>query len=307
MALRISTSYSWHALALCCGSLVDYVVIVILPTLIWILIFSASLFAILGAPRRIFLPPLLLAYAGAAGLGYLSWPALLPIALLLLAAFLLLRTPYAWAGHGLLVLTSVTLALHGFAGFDNVQLMRAQVLSPGAVPFSWYLNFDKPLIGFWLLALWPHIAQRQPWRLSLPSAILGIVVAVLLIVPLAVWLGVLTWAPKWPDLGWLWLINNVLLVAMAEEAFFRGYLQTRLRALWQAKPYGNLAALIVAALAFALAHAAGGWQWVLLAMLAGLCNGVVYRYGGLLAAMGAHAGLNALHFALLTYPMLSMA
>ena len=75
--------------------------------------------------------------------------------------------------------------------------------------------------------------------------------------------------PKWPDNGWLWLVNNALLVTLAEEALFRGYIQERLGRLWRARRWGADAALLCAAALFGLAHYAGGWQWMLLAGLAG--------------------------------------
>ena len=120
---------------------------------------------------------------------------------------------------------------------------------------------------------------------------------------LALALGVVGWAPKWPDSGWLWLINNALLVTLAEEALFRGYVQQRLARCWRDRPWGATAALLVAALLFGLAHYAGGWQWVLLAGVAGVAYGLAYRHGGLAAAVLAHLGLNAAHYGLFTYPM----
>ncbi|MGB9092022.1 MAG: CPBP family glutamic-type intramembrane protease, partial [Pseudomonas farsensis] len=54
-----------------------------------------------------------------------------------------------------------------------------------------------------------------------------------------------------------------------------------------------------------LAHAGAGWQWVLLATLAGVGYGLAYRFGGLAAAIATHFGLNLLHFGLFTYPMLA--
>jgi len=63
---------------------------------------------------------------------------------------------------------------------------------------------------------------------------------------------------------------------------------------------GSLAA---GAAIFGAAHLAAGWQWALLAGLAGLGYGLAYRRGGLGAAMLAHFLLNSLQFFLFTYPM----
>ena len=58
-------------------------------------------------------------------------------------------------------------------------------------------------------------------------------------------------------------------MTLAEEALFRGYIQERLGRLWRARRWGADAALLCAAALFGLAHYAGGWQWMLLAGLAG--------------------------------------
>jgi membrane protease YdiL (CAAX protease family) len=69
--------------------------------------------------------------------------------------------------------------------------------------------------------------------------------------------------------------------------------------------YGEHLALLIASLLFGLAHWGAGWEWVMLATLAGACYGLAYRFGGLAAAMATHFGLNLLHFVLFTYPMLT--
>ena len=52
-----------------------------------------------------------------------------------------------------------------------------------------------------------------------------------------------------------------------------------------------------------LAHAAGGWLYVLVASLAGIGYGWIYASTRSIAwAIVAHAGLNAIHFLVFTYP-----
>ena len=62
---------------------------------------------------------------------------------------------------------------------------------------------------------------------------------------------------------------------------------------------------MLASILFGLAHAPAGWQWMLLAGLAGVGYGLAYRFGGLGAAIATHFGLNVLHFLFFTYPMLA--
>ena len=122
---------------------------------------------------------------------------------------------------------------------------------------------------------------------------------------LALALGMVAFAPKWPDLGWLWAVNNLLLVCLTEEALFRGYLQEGLSRWLAESRYSEVFAIGVAGVLFGLAHFAGGWGYVLVASLAGVGYGLAYRVGGLQASVVAHFSLNLIHFTLFTYPMLA--
>ncbi len=270
------------------------------------LLFLAAALLWLPAARPWALLPLAAAYAWAWTQGgiepvALAWPALLALAALMIqpGGAPALRA----AGHALFVALAVLLFLHWLPGFHNPLVIPRAALTPDAVPFGMYLNLDKPLVAFWVvLAAAPAMAGANP-RATLTAALGACAAAVVVCLGLALALGVVGWAPKWPDSGWLWLINNALLVTLAEEALFRGYVQQRLARCWRDRPWGATAALLVAALLFGLAHYAGGWQWVLLAGVAGVAYGLAYRHGGLAAAALAHLGLNAAHYGLFTYPM----
>src|SRR3569833_2966401 len=92
---------------------------------------------------------------------------------------------------------------------------------------------------------------------------------------------------------------------VAEEAFFRGFLQESLTLRLTPIRHGHLVAWLAASALFGIAHAGGGAGMVLLAAVAGLGYGWVYlRTRSLGAAVLAHFSLNAVHFLLLTYPRL---
>ncbi|MCE5986326.1 CPBP family intramembrane metalloprotease [Pseudomonas sp. LM20] len=230
--------------------------------------------------------------------------ATLPTFLALLASALLARRPQRWQqalGHTLFILLAIALALHWLPGFNAAKVIDGVIFSPGALPFTMYLNLDKPLIGAWLLL-------ACPWLILCRSQ--GLVTSRLYVLPLTLlaclggaWaLGMLAWAPKWPDQAWLWLLNNLLLVSLTEELLFRGYIQAGLQRLLRHQGL----ALFAAALLFGLAHLGAGWQWVYLATLAGIGYGLAYRWGGLAAAVLCHFGLNLVHFTLFSYPMLAL-
>jgi membrane protease YdiL (CAAX protease family) len=240
--------------------------------------------------------------------GQLSWLALITIALLIVAGVAVRqqKLPIArYLGHGLFIILAMALAMHWLPGFFNGRAIAPQYLTADAVPFSMYLNQDKPLIGFWLLLVCPWIVGRRSWRLGVYATALALTLCAVLALGGALLLGIISWAPKWPDQAWLWLLNNLLLVTLVEEALFRGYFQGGLSRRFKHLPYGENLALLLASLLFGLVHLGAGWQWVLLASLAGVGYGLAYRFGGLGTAIATHFGLNLLHFALFTYPMLA--
>ena len=97
------------------------------------------------------------------------------------------------------------------------------------------------------------------------------------------------------------VVGQFLMVALSEEAFFRGFVQTRLHDAW--KPNRtilgaqlNVRVLVVQAALFALVHIATGWQ---LDRLATFFPGLVFGWmrakrGGIGAALGFHALCNIL-------------
>lgn len=279
---------------------------------LWGLLCAAA--ALLWWPKARAASLLLLGAVVAGGLlrGLLDPVALLSFALLGLAAWLVRPARgKAWrvTGHLLFVLVAFALGLHLMPGFHNPQWLADLRLTPDAAPMSLYFNFDKPLAGFWLLLCWPLLKRfgdgGQPLAASLSAGLIGAALAGLLCLGLALALGAIAWAPKWPAFGAWWALNNLLLVALAEEAMFRGYLQEALQRRWREIRHGATYATMLSALAFGLVHAGGGWRWVLLASLAGLAYGWAYRKSGLFGAVLAHFGLNLIHFTAFTYPMLA--
>lgn len=255
-----------------------------------------------------YLALLSLGYALALTYGHLGWLAGISVALLLVAGFAVRqqKIPIArFLGHGVFIILAVALAMHWLPGFYNGRGIDPHRITDDAAPFTMYLNQDKPLIGFWLLLVCPWIVGRRSLRLSVYATALALPLSAVLALGGALLLGMISWAPKWPDQAGLWVLNNLLLVTLVEEALFRGYVQGGLSRHFKHLPYGENLALLLASLLFGLAHAGAGWQWVLLAGLAGVGYGLAYRFGGLGAAIATHFGLNLLHFALFTYPMLA--
>lgn len=277
----------------------------------WTCIFLGAACVWLQPPRSSVYAPLLLAcgYAAATLDLLLSWEALAILAALIIAGCAVQpRKPpmLHLCGHIIFVITAVALTAHMLPGFDNPMVIKAMRTTADALPFTMYLNLDKPLIGFWVVLALPWVTYRRFWRQVFPAAGLALLLVIPLCMILAIALGMVNWAPKIPSYSLIWMVNNLLLVCVAEEAFFRAYIQGGLsRLLGNGEP-ARIGAWLLSAVLFGIAHYAGGWRWMLLAGVAGIVYGLAYRRGGLRAAVLTHFGLNATHFFFLTYPALQI-
>jgi membrane protease YdiL (CAAX protease family) len=113
----------------------------------------------------------------------------------------------------------------------------------------------------------------------------------------------LGFAPKLPDIAFIWVMNNLFFVTLSEEAFFRGFLMTRLESALTPTPSARSIALVLSASAFGLAHFAGGFAYVCIATVAGIGYGLAFqRSGRLEMAILTHFAVNVTHFFLFTYP-----
>lgn len=229
-----------------------------------------------------------------------------PLALLISLAGLLLawqtpRLPMPWRGGALalVLIWAIALTLHLIPGFDNLRVLDKVQAGPASVPFTLYLNLDKPLLFFGLLLAWPAllgpggvIQWRKLLLLSLPLATL---------LPLAWQLGALRPEVGLPHWWWLFALNNLLFTCVAEEALFRGFIQQAITLRSRA-----WVGILVASLLFGAAHLAGGPLLMLFAALAGACYGLAFQLSGRLSvAILLHFLFNFAHLALFTYPLAS--
>lgn len=229
--------------------------------------------------------------------------------LVLTALFLLLATRYlsGWKqalAHIAFFTCSILLFMHRLPGFHNLLMFNKVKFTPDAAPFTMYFNLDKPFVGFILFTLlakeWN--AFKHDGKTFLKAILLPLLVIVLICLGLGLLLNFIAWSPKFPFGGWLWMLNNLLLVAVSEEALFRGYLQGYIgKKFFKETQY--YIPLIITAFLFGIVHTTGGPALMLLAFIAGTGYGFAYHKGGILAAVLTHFGFNLLHFLMFTYPM----
>lgn len=230
-----------------------------------------------------------------------------------LALWLILGSAPRWltgAGWMLLVLLALATALHWLPGVQNPLLVDAQQLTPDAIPYTLYANFDKGWAGFCLLlALWPCQQQGDFWQRYQRGFWPVLPLTVIAALGLALGFGLVQPAPKLPEFWLSFIACNLLLTCVAEEALFRGLLQRPLRDALSGRGVreGAAAWLAIALISilFGLAHLAGGWAYACVAAVASVGYGWAYqRSGRIEVAVLTHFAVNWVHFSLLTYPML---
>jgi uncharacterized protein len=226
------------------------------------------------------------------------------------------RRSWAIAANASMLTLCAAFFIHMVPGFDNPRVVDAEVLGPGSLPYTKYLNFDKGVAGLFLLGL--VVAPRLPNRLSAGSrslqeriakdgrariAVANFATTTAIVMLLSVAFAYVRWDPKLPSWTPLWLWSMVFLTALPEEALFRGVVQSAIERWLGDGRHATTVAVLLAGVLFAIAHAAGGPLYVLLACVAGIGYGWIYASTRSLAwAIAAHAGLNTVHFVLFSYP-----
>ena len=254
---------------------------------IWLALFAAAAFAWHRPQHGLSVGLAALGYACALAFGRLGPLALAPLALLAAAAWgVMPERPRAVriAAHVVFAAVAIALSLHLIPGFHNPRVIGPTRFTPDAVPFTMYLiSTSRSSACGGCCRGSPPTSRCRALRTGAVAAVATAAAAYRRARDRSGRLGA-----KWPPSGWLWLVNNLLIVTLAEEALFRGYVQGGLTRAARAFAW-PWAALAIGAVLFGAAHA-GGWQWIVLGTVAGIGYGLAWRRGGLLASALAHAG-----------------
>ncbi len=118
-----------------------------------------------------------------------------------------------------LVFSVIAAALfqHWTPGFCNLRVIHAERLTHDETPFTMYLNFDESLIDFWLLLVFPWICLERKLSIVAVSAAIALVLTCAVRLSIALHAG---FANGSLSSGRVWALDNLLLVAFAEEALF---------------------------------------------------------------------------------------
>lgn len=199
------------------------------------------------------------------------------------------------------------LALHRVPGFFNPVVAEGIVFSSGAPPLSLRLNLDTAIAGIVLMGVFcKPLRDAEAWR-SMLQRVWPVPLATLAVVLGIGWgLGYVRADLKWTAYSAFFLLSNLLITCVTEEAFFRGFLLAGFARLLERWKAGTAIALVLSAVLFGMAHARGGLPLVLLAAIAGLFYGGAYlRTRRIEGAILTHFTLNAVHFIAFTYPALT--
>lgn len=204
----------------------------------------------------------------------------------------------------LLAMMGFLILFHKVPGFNNWQIVKEVKISANSLPFNMYLNFDKPLIGIFILVFSPIPLLRSPHALF--SALKGMLplclMSILTIILLSYSMHYVKMDIKYHSLFVIWAMNNLLFACFTEEIFFRGFIQQYLARIFKKSSYNNYFALVLSSLIFGLCHFVNV-QYIVLAMTAGLFYGAIYlKTKSIEASITAHFLLNTVHFLVFTYP-----
>ncbi len=188
----------------------------------------------------------------------------------------------------------------------NPKIIDSLVISEDVIPYTKYLNFDKALIGLFILAFGPDLLSgKKEWGRMLATAAPIVMITIITVLGLSLVVGYIKLDLKCSPVFPVWAWSNLFFTCVPEEGFFRGFLQKHLGNKLRKFKYGKGVTLVAISFLFGLAHFAGGIKYVILATIAGFGYGwVYYRTNSIEASILAHFSVNMAHFVLFSYPAL---
>ncbi len=206
------------------------------------------------------------------------------------------------------VLTGFFVAIFRPKGFSYPLVWNPGILYEGGEPFSLYVNLSKA-IGGYLVIIWLGLGLRNHGSTligdrSLISQMILSLVGACAILFLAFALYGVDWKPKLPDGILYFVVVNLMVTVLSEEAFFRLLMQSQIERFFKNKRMGICVGIATASLLFALAHAGATDPIFFLFLFAGFVYAAIYAWTrSLLTSIATHFGVNITHIILLEYPL----
>ena len=244
-------------------------------------------------------------------MGFISYPSLLLIVLFALSChfYISLQNKIIRFLLTLLIAFFAAIAMKGGIPFSNpVPIFEGIKFSSISAPFWMGINIEKAVCGIILTA---YIIKRaktfSEWKTIFKEFIPVLLILIILLFTPAIFTGFVKLNYKIPDGMYLFILNNLLLTSVAEEVFFRGFLQKKLFDIFsinfKMKDAAPLLSILITSVIFGLGHLYSGVLMAIFAFIAGIGYGYAYQKSWKLeSAILVHFGLNITHFIFFTYP-----
>ncbi len=190
---------------------------------------------------------------------------------------------------------------HLFPLVNNVLLAKNILIGKEGVPWNLYVNYDKALMFF--IIFFVKYNQSKDYKVNYKYCMMVMILGVISIVFLSLKAGFIRYDFKIDPVLWPWGLNNLLMVCVPEEIFFRLFLYKMFIKINVLNKYSSWLPLFVSSLLFGMFHYAGGIIYVLLAFCAGILYCLLYVYSGKIQiSILGHFMLNLIHFIFFSYP-----
>lgn len=209
------------------------------------------------------------------------------------------------AGISLFIL-GITASMHVIVGFHNFKILNNVYFSTDAIPYNLYLNFDEVVVGIFIIGFSRNLINQFKDLLCVIRQSLPITLAIIIILMLpGLALNFVHFDPKFSSYFWVWAPVNLLFTCVAEEAFYRGFIQHSLSQLLSKIPFGHAVAILLTSIIFGFRHTGKFDAMMLLATIAGIAYGYAYAKSKRIeSSIFVHFSFNLTHFLLFTYPAL---
>ncbi len=194
--------------------------------------------------------------------------------------------------------------------FKNIVLLDNIKLSELSKPFTIQVNLAKDICGLIMASFFLSWNKRlHDWKETFRPIFTPLLCLIVIIMVPALAVHFIKFDFKIPSSTLLFILNNLLLVSLVEEVFFRGFIQAQLKKIFLSTrlnaKLGPYLAILISSAYFGFAHFHSGLIMIVLAAVAGIGYGYVYnRSGKLESAILTHFGINIIHFIFFTYPSL---
>lgn len=236
----------------------------------------------------------------------LEWIALLPIGLMAIFTYLQQRNStkkILLSFKVISLLVAFGLMEHFWLGFNNWKIYSDVSLSERSLPYTLYLNLDKPLVGLFFLPTLISCKRKEEWIDTIYHVFLFSLITIPTLFFFSWLTGHVKWDPKIPFITPIWILANLFFTCTAEEAFYRGFIQKHLSESLKNFPWGQAVSISIAAILFGLDHYTGGYKYIFLATIAGIFYGISFATTKRIeVSIFTHFILNFTHLLLFSYP-----